>query len=89
LFGPLNADRFKSGLVRQKAGGMLWKAWLNLETALVDRYQAYLAAFREYEIELQELKRALEEARQSWIDDKIEQKFKRSKAFKRCYEDVS
>lgn len=84
MFGPLNDDRFKPGMIAQKAGGNLWKAWLNVETTLVSRYMAYPLRVADYERQLKCAQEALREARNRWVDEQLEQKFLESKAFKRC-----
>jgi hypothetical protein len=63
---------------------MLWKAWLNVEIALVNDYVAYLVKFADYESSLRRAKQALERARMRWVDERLESRFKNSKAFKRC-----
>lgn len=84
MFGPLNDDRFKPGMVAQKAGGVIWKAWLNVETTLVSRYTDYLLSFADYEKQMKCTKEALDEARGRWIDNQLESRFRKSKAFRRC-----
>jgi hypothetical protein len=82
LFAPLNDERFKPGQIAQRGGGMLWRAWLSVECALIDDYFEYLLEFEEYTAKLKQASRELEEARERWIHERLEQKFK--KAYKRC-----
>ncbi|GAQ92005.1 hypothetical protein KFL_009020060 [Klebsormidium nitens] len=88
LFAPLN-DRFKQGLNAQKAGGMLWKAWLNVEVALVTDYVVYLLRVAEFEERV--LQRAsttelLNAARGAWVERQLEVQFLKSKAYRRYHE---
>ena len=84
LFAPLNDGRFKPGLTAQRTRGMMWNAWLGVETATITEYAAYLLRFADYESSLRRAKQALERARMRWVDERLESKFKNSKAFKRC-----
>jgi hypothetical protein len=84
LFAPLNDERFKPGQTAQKAGGMLWRAWLSVECALIDDYLEYLVEFDEFIAKAKQASQELERARERWIHERLEQKFKNSKAYKRC-----
>jgi hypothetical protein len=83
MSGPLNDDRFKPGMIAQKVGGIIWKAWLIVETTLVGRYMDYLLSFADYEERAKCAKEALDEARSRWVDDQLERRFRKSKAFRR------
>lgn len=85
FFGPLNHDRYKNGLTAYEAGGMHWQAWLNLEAALIEEYIVYLMRFANHEERMKWSKDMLNEARENWINDQLEKKFRiESKAFWRC-----
>ncbi|GAQ91603.1 hypothetical protein KFL_008160030 [Klebsormidium nitens] len=85
LFAPLNEQRFKPGLIAQKAGGVLWKAWLNVEAALVTDYTVYLQRLAEFEEQMERSKELLDAARKAWVEVKLERRFRLSKAFRRCH----
>jgi hypothetical protein len=71
-------------MIAQKAGGIIWKAWFNVETTFVSRYTDYLSSFADYEKQMKCTKEALDEARSRWMDNQLEQRFRKSKAFRRC-----
>jgi hypothetical protein len=89
LFAPLNDARFKPGLLAQRAGGMLWRAWLSVECALIDDYSEYLVEFEEDIAKVKEASQELERAREKWIHERLEQKFKKSKAYIRYMQNQS
>lgn len=62
---------------------MLWKAWLNVEVALVIDYMVYLMRFAEFEERMKRWRDSLDAARKAWVNDQLEEKFERSKAFQR------
>jgi hypothetical protein len=56
---------------------------LSVECALIDDYSEYLAEFEEYIAKVTQASQELERARERWIHERLEQKFRNSKAYKR------
>ena len=83
LFGPLNENRFRPGQAAQKTGGMLWRAWLNVEAELITSYVVYLLRFADYESSIKRINNELKRSRAGWIDEELEKRFKASIAFRR------
>jgi hypothetical protein len=83
LFAPLNDTRFKPGQTAQRASGMLWRAWLSVECALIDDYSGYLVECDDYTAKVKQASQELERAREKWIYETLEQKFKKSKAYRK------
>jgi hypothetical protein len=83
LFAPINEHRFGPVAVAQKLGGFERKWWLVVESDRIREYQTYLHRFDAHDGVGKAARAAVDTARERWFEQKIDNMFKCSLAYRR------